>query len=246
VSFESISRNLDDVRAGLNHHVNEGRLLFAPKVPGVETAKRSPPRDITLTYPQLGAIVGYALNDLEVLRWILGMIATAARPDAVLRWQPDKQLKPRDLFDTHPHGFPTTKKRNAVVPVIPEFRPWLRAWASAPHPVASSRKTWWRTMRDALGLPAEIVPKTIRHTLATELRAMGVPQLDVEGLLGHLMSNRITAVYAKYDPERLSAAKQALSVIWRRIWAEALLWLADHLRTTNASGKVLVMQRERN
>jgi integrase len=246
VSFESISRNLDDVRAALNHHVNEGRLLFAPKVPGVDTVKRSPPRDVTLTYSQLGAIVGYALNDLEALRWILGMIATAARPDAVLRWQPGKQMKARGLFDTHPHGFPTTKKRNAVVPVIPEFGPWLDAWIAAPNPTTLSRKTWWRTMRDALELPAEIVPKTIRHTIATELRAMGVPQLDVEGLLGHLMSNRITAVYAKYDPERLSAAKQALSVIWGRVWVEAFLWLADHLRTTNASGKVLVMQRERN
>jgi hypothetical protein len=123
VSFESISRNLDDVRAGLNHHVNEGRLLFAPKVPGVETVKRSPPRDITLTYEQLGAIIGYALTDLEALRWILGMVATAARPDAVLRWQVAKQVKPRGLFDTHPHGLPLTKKRNAVVPVIPEFQP---------------------------------------------------------------------------------------------------------------------------
>jgi hypothetical protein len=108
-----------------------------------------------------------------------------------------------------------------------------------------SRKTWWRTMRDALDLPVNIVPKTIRHTVATELRAMGVPQLDVEGLLGHLMSNRITAVYAKYDPERLSSAKQALSVIWQRVWAEAFLWLADHLRTTDDNGKVIVAARER-
>jgi hypothetical protein len=39
---------------------------------------RSPPRDVRLTMEQLGAIVGYAAYDIEALRWILGMIATAA------------------------------------------------------------------------------------------------------------------------------------------------------------------------
>lgn len=244
VKGESVSRNLDDVRAALNHHVNHGRLLLAPKVPSVDSDMRSPARDVTLSYEQLGAIVAYALNDLEALRWILGMLATGARPDAVLRWQPKAQIKPRGLFDTHPPDAPITKKRNAVVPVIPEFAPWLAAWAEYPHPIAHSRKTWWRTMRAALGLPANIVPKTIRHTVATELRAMEVPQLDVEGLLGHLMSNRVTAVYAKYDPSRLIKAKQGLSAIWQHVWAEALIWLADHLRTTTPKGETIIVARE--
>jgi integrase len=244
VKGESVKRNLEDVRAALNHHADAGRLAFAPKVRSVEPSMRSPPRDVSLSYEQLGAMVGYALNDLGALRWLLGMIATGARPDAVLRWRPKEQMK-RELFDTHPIGAPVTKKRNAVVPVIPEFRPWLDAWAEYPHPPVLSRKRWWRTMRRVLELPANAVPKTIRHSIATELRAMGVPQSDVEGLLGHLMSNRITAVYAKYDPARLSLAKQALSLIWARIWGEALAWLADHYRTTDKFGGVIVVARER-
>lgn len=243
VKGESIKRNLEDVRAALNHHEAHGRLAIAPKVRSVDDDTRSPPRDVTLSLKQLGAIVGYALSDLDALRWILAMVATGARPDAVLRWIPAAQMK-RDLFDTHPAGAPQTKKRNAVVPVIDGFRPWLDAWAAYPHPMVRSRKRWWRTMRAALCLPANIVPKTIRHTIATELRAMGVPQSDVEGLLGHLMSNRTTAVYAKYDPTRLSAAKQALGTIWGTVWAEALSWLADHLRTSNEFGKVIILARE--
>lgn len=243
VRGETIQRNLEDVKAALNHHVRFGRLLFSPKVPSVDSATRSPPRDVTLTYAQLGAIVGYALPDLPALRWLLGQIATAARPDAVLRWQPAKQMKGPALFDTHPHGSPLTKKRNATVPVIDGFAPWLAAWAEYPHAPVKSRKTWWRTMRAAIGLPAEIVPKVIRHTIATELRAAGVSQSDVEGLLGHQMSNRITAVYAKYDPARLSTAKQALEVIWGRVWCEALKWVADHLRTTDAKGNAIVIAR---
>lgn len=244
VSGEAVSRNLDDVRAALNHHVNEGRLIFAPKVPGVASDKRSPPRDVTLSYQQMGAIFGYAWGDREALDWLVGMLATAARPDAVLRWKPAAQWKGGPLFDTHPHGAPRTKKRNAVVPVINPFYRWLRDWKKRAPKITRSRKTWWRTMREALDLPADIVPKTIRHTIATQLRAKGVPQLDVEGLLGHLMSNRITAVYAKYDPTQLAAAKQGLEEIWCDIWREARNWRANHLRTTSPKGKVIVVVRE--
>lgn len=98
-------------------------------------------------------------------------------------------------------------------------------------------------MRKNLGLGTEIVPKVIRHTVATELRAMGVPQSDVEGLLGHQMSNRTTAVYAKYDPERLKAAKQGLSIIWQRSWAEAFSWLAEHYRDTDQFGGIVIVDR---
>jgi integrase len=179
-----------------------------------------------LTMEQLGAIVGYAAYDIEALRWILGMIATGCRPDAVLKWNVAKQWKGRgEVFDTHPIGAPKTKKRNAAVPVIDEFRPWLEAWADSPHPPVKSRKTWWRTMRDALELPDEIVPKTIRHTIATELRRRGVSLTDIAGLLGHTSESRITQVYAKYDPSRLPHVKQELSAIWGRF---------VHLRTTGS------------
>lgn len=235
VSGEAIQRNLDDVRAALNHAEAFGRIPHAPKVRSVDSELRSPPRDVTLSMAQLGAIVGYAAYELPALRWVLGMLATGSRPDAVLAWNVGQQWRHRRLiFDTHPTGWAYTKKRNATVPVIPEFRPWLEAWADAPHRPVKSRKTWWRTMRDALGLDEDIVPKTIRHTVATELRARGVPESDVEGLLGHRMSNRTTAVYAKYDPTRLRAAKQELSSIWQEVCASANEWFTNQIRITAA------------
>jgi hypothetical protein len=130
VSGEAIQRNLDDVRAALNYAVGK-QLPWAPKVPAVTLALRSPPRDVTLTIDQLGAIVAYAAYDIEALRWVLGMIATAARPDAVLKWNIAEQWKGEPNFDTHPHGEPRTKKRNAVVPLIPEFGPGWRRGATA-------------------------------------------------------------------------------------------------------------------
>lgn len=233
VSGEAVQRNLDDVRAALHHAVAEGRLPYAPKVPSVPLEHRSPPRDIRLTIEQLGAIVGYAAYDLDALRWILGMVATGCRPDAVLKWNVEKQWAGRGpVFDTHPAGALRTKKRNAVVPVIDEFRPWLEAWADYPHKPVKSRKTWWRTMRSALDLPDNIVPKVIRHTIATEIRSRGVSLTDIAGLLGHLSESRITQVYAKYDPNRLTHAKQALSAIWQEVCAAANNWLTNHFRVS--------------
>ena len=245
VSGESVQRNLDDVRAAFNHAASEGRLPYAPKVPAVPTEHRSPPRDVRLTIEQLGAVVGYAAYDIDALRWVLGMIATGCRPDAVLKWNVAKQWKERGpVFDTHPAGAPRTKKRNAVVPVIDEFRPWLEAWADFPHPQVKSRKTWWRTMRDALDLPDEIVPKVIRHTVATELRARGISLTDIAGLLGHSSESRITQVYAKYDPARLPHVKQALSAIWQEVCAEANKWLTNHFRVSPVRGTPISVVRK--
>jgi integrase len=231
VSGEAIQRNLDDVRAALNYAVGK-QIPWAPKVPAVDAVLRSPPRDIVLTIDELGAIVGYAAYDIEALRWVLAMIATATRPDAILKWNVAKQWKGEPNFDTHPHGEPKTKKRNAVVPLIPEFLPWLEAWRDHPHKIVRSRKRWWRTMRAALGLPSNVVPKTIRHTIATQLRARGVPMDEIAGLLGHVGEHRITAGYAKYDPNRLPHAKEQLSSIWGEVCASAHKWLTNHIRVS--------------
>jgi integrase len=243
VSGEAIQRNLDDVRAALNYAVGK-QLPWAPKVPAVDAELRSPPRDVTLTILQLGAIIGYAAYDIEALRWVLGMIATAARPDAVLKWNVAKQWAGEPNFDTHPFGEPKTKKRNAVVPLIPEFEPWLKAWAAHPHRPVRSRKTWWRTMRAALGLPTNVVPKTIRHSIATQLRSRGVPLDEIAGLLGHVSDRRITQGYAKYDPNRLPHAKQQLSAIWQEVCAEANKWFANHFRVTPAYKQPISVARK--
>jgi integrase len=203
---------------------------------------RSPARSAKLTIEQMGAIVAYASYDLEALRWVLGMIATGCRPDAVLQWDVAAQWGERGPnFDTQPKGWPVTKKRNAVVPVIPEFRPWLEAWADFPHRRVRSRKTWWRTMRAALDLPPDIVPKTIRHSIATELRGRGVPMDEIAGLLGHVSDRRITQGYAKYDPSRLPHAKRELSIIWQEVCATAQDWFTNQFRVTPSYGQPIVI-----
>jgi len=250
VSGEAIQRNLDDVRSALNWQVKQGRLPYAPKVPAVPSEDRSPPRDIVLTIDQLGAMLGYALDDPPLLFFIVDQIATAARPDAVLKWRVADQLKAGGLYDTHPKGAARTKKRNPVVPVPLFWGDWLQVriagQARDGRPIASMKRRW-RTMRAALDLPAEIVPKTIRHTMATELRRRKVPKDDIAGLLGHQFDNATSGRYAHYDPTYLAEARSAIDAVWLEAMFAARSWSANHQRHTgNRSGPTRVVLRDGN
>lgn len=242
VRGKSVQRNLDDVRAALNHATLNGRIPYAPKVPPVKEAFRSPPRDIRLTIKQMGAMLGFAWDETEMRRWLQLMIATAARPDACLAFDPAGQWRGA-IINMHPPGWKMTKKRNPALPVIEPLKPILNEWHANPHKPACSRRRQWASMRKALKLDDAIVPKTIRHTIATELRARGVGYEETELVLGHRVYSKTTEVYAKYDPTYLAKAKAALTTIFEEVQAEASQWLADHLRTTDKFGGIKVVDR---
>ncbi len=247
VSGEAVQRNLDDVRAALNHAARNGRIPYAPKVPSVPTQMRSPARDVRVSIADLGAMVGFVQaggeSDRDTLRWLLLMIATACRPEAALAFDPAKQWRGK-LVDMHPPAWPRTKKRNPVLPVIRPMRSILRVWVSEGARPVRSRRTAWRTMRRALGLPAEVIPKTIRHTIATEMRSRGVPAQEISGVLGHIAMHRTTEVYAKYDPAYLADARRVLTTVFMEVLRARRQWLADHRRTKVGNGRVEVLARE--
>lgn len=241
VSGEAVQRNLDDIRAALNHNT-KGRLPFVPKVPSLAKAYRSEPRDLVLTTEQMGAILAYSAFNMETLRWVALMLGTAMRPEAALAFDPARQYFPdHGTLDLHPPAWPRTKKHNPVVPMLPELRPILEDWKARPHIPVASRKTFWRQMRSQLGLPAKTVPKTIRHTIATRLLALKVSFEDVETLLGHRSMKKVTRGYAKYDASHLARIMPALSTIWAETWEEAYRWLAVHSLSTAKRGRKLTL-----
>jgi integrase len=254
VKGESVQRNLDDVRAAFNHAAANGRIPYAPKVPSVPTEHRSPARDVRVTLQELGAMIGFASLDTETAgkpiesdryftRWLWLMIATACRPEAALKFDPRDQWT-GEMIDLHHAKAARTKKRNPVVPAIEPFKPVLEAWRGDNGEAVHSRRRAWWTMRRALGLPANVIPKTIRHTIATELRRRGVPAEQISGLLGHVAMNRTTEVYAKYDPSYLREAKAALTTIFAEVETHAESWAADHRRTKVGNGPVIVVAVE--
>lgn len=244
VSGEAVQRNIEDLRSALYHAESAGRIV-APKLPSVDKKQRSEPRNTVLTVKQLGAIMGYAKEDTGAYRWIALMVATAGRPDAALAFSPKDQWKGA-VVDLQPPEWPITDKRNAIVPTIEPLKPILQAWKKEPHEAVKSRKRWWRTMRRALGLPANVVPKTIRHTVATWMDAQGVPGSELSSIAGHLPAHsrmtRTTARYVHYDPYNAPKSKRALTTLFEQVSRAADQWSADHLRTKPVRGKPISLE----
>lgn len=244
VSGEAVQRNLEDLRAALNHAEAAGRVE-APKVVMVPKELRSEPRDRILTFAEIGALWGYARADWPVWREICLIIGTSCRPGAAQEFDPATQWH-GDTIDLLPPGKRRTKKRRAICPVIEPLRPILEGWRSMPHAKVKSRKTWWRHARKLTGVDAEAY--AIRHTLLTYLDKVGVPGAQYSGLAGHIPPSRGTATttaknYLHYDPANAPELVAALTTFWNESWAAADQWCADHVRTKPIKGKPISLAK---
>lgn len=240
VTGETVQRNIEDLRAALNHADGENRIV-APKVPSVDRKLRSPARDTVLTIEQLGAMVGYASPDIGAWRWLWLMLATGSRPGPALAFDPATQWL-GDVIDLHPDDKIKTDKRNAVVPVIDPMIPILNQWRDEPHKVVKSRKRWWNTMIRVLGMADNVHPYTIRHTVTTWMDEQGVPGAQMAGIVGHIPSHRgvqrtTSRNYLHYDPRNCPKAVKALTKLFLSVQREAKKWTADHRRTIGLRGK---------
>ncbi len=157
-----------------------------------------------------------AAEQLHLREFIMVMLTTAARPKAALeltRFQCDVK---RRRIDLNPAGREQTRKRRPVVPLVEPLIPWVEA--SEVHlvtfhgkPVGKISKAW-RSARARAGLSEDVVPYSIRHTVATHMRREGVPPLEIASYLGHRMPDfRTTERYAKHDPSYLIRAAEAVT-----------------------------------
>lgn len=247
VSGDTVNRNLNDIRAALNHSEGNMRIPYAPKVKAVEERHLNPLRERVLTLDELARIFWYAKHYPALFRFVALQLCTSVRPEAAKRFDPTKQYDDRfGLIDLQPQERGRTKKRNAIIPAIRPMRVVLRAWVHDGYAPVESNKTAWRIMRRTLGLSPDVFPKTIRHTVATMLyNDPSVPERQVSEMLGHEGKlARTTRLYAKYDPSRLREAVAALTTIWREIHREARRFGAVHLLSTNRGegGKYLARE----
>jgi integrase len=109
------------------------------------------------------------------LRMFLALIiGTASRPEALLELTREQCDLQHGVIDLNPPGRPRTKKRRPRVPMPAFLRPWIETVPSG-HLVTYKSKPIlkingaWRAAREAAGLSPEIMPYTVRHTMATEL-----------------------------------------------------------------------------
>lgn len=244
VSGDTVARNLNDIRAGINHAQDNMRIAYAPKIKTVAEIHLNPFRDRVLTEDELARIAWYSFHFPALFRFVTLQMVTSVRPDAAKQFNPKTQFKGA-LIDLQPDDRGRTKKRNAVIPAIRPMRVVLRAWARDDYKPVKSNKTAWRHMRAILGLSSDVHAKTIRHTIATWLYAdRAVPERQVSEMLGHEGKlSRTSRLYAKYQPEHLAEVATALTTIWVRISKQARAYGAVHLLTKRGNGPIILIDK---
>lgn len=221
-----IKRVLTVGKSALNRAYREGEIASVPFVlPGMD----GPPRDRVLSLADSAAL--WLATELPHERMMLALLyGTLARPEAALALRREFYDPERRLLTQNPPGRRQTKKHRPTVPVGDFLAPWLEnappgplvAWHGKP---IASMKTTWRKLRKRAYLPEDVVPKTVRHTMATELRAANVPEAEIAGMLGHRAFGGKTEVYAKYRPDYLGGAARAIDAYMGRVRASCVLAL---------------------
>ncbi len=206
-------------------------------------------RERVLSIPELARLWDAEMP--EHLRVFLALcIGTAGRPDALLQLTRSRCDIERGTINLNPAGRPQTKKRRPILPLPEWLLPWIeRSEASIVtyrgKPVQKIAGAF-QTLRDAAGFGPDVTAYTLRHTVATELAARGVPEMEIAAVLGHTMPNmRTTGRYVHVSPSRLAAARTGLSDIAKEIGRVAILPLdpsvlrASCVAKANASASFL-------
>jgi integrase len=246
----SLKKNIQIIMAALNHAVEEKRATIAPG-PGKKLTSKIKPkrRDRVLSMAELSAMIGFARSDEPLWHFILLQLATAMRPEAALKFIVEDQFKPEfDLLDLQPKDAPLTKKRNPVVPAISGISALMEGWTGPWVKDEDGNRfkrltTRWNTMREVLGFGPDVVPKTIRHTVASMLEWNECDETQISRLMGHIGENSTSAIYKHYNPKKMASVKAGLTDIWDEVNAAADAWCAKFAVANGEKGKLTIVER---
>ena len=205
-----IGRILGVGKAALNRAYQRQEIA---SIPYILTGSKGRVRDRILSVEESAGLFNAVESD-HMRMYLLLAFTTLARPEAILqlkRFQVDMENR---LIHLNPPGREQNKKRRPTVPITNTLFPWVQnskneSLVSWKGKGIKSVKKAFKRVRERAGLSSDVVPYTVRHTMATELRKRSVPAWEVAGILGH-KSERTTERYAKYAPDYLSKARRAI------------------------------------
>jgi len=189
------------------------------KAPAIYRPPMPPPRDLRLSRADAARFLDACQMPHVRLFVILAMV-TGGRMGALLGLRWDRVDFDGRTIDLHDPTRPPTKKGRAVVPMnrtalaaLQEARtgaqtPFVIEWAGRPvkevkHGLASAGKR--------CGLPW-VTAHVLRHTAACLMAERGVSMDRIAAMLGHSDSRITSRVYAKFAPDFLRDAADALEI----------------------------------
>jgi integrase len=229
-------RELEELRAAINHHRREG---LCSEIVEVVLPPRGAPRERWLSRAEAARLIKAAWRYHErqdgapsdrrprqhVARFALIALYTGSRAGVICeaalgRPQPGRGWidLDRGVFYRRAPGKRESKKRAPPVPLPPSLLAHLRRWHRSGQayavewngaPVVSLRKAFAAAVKDA-GLGLEVTPHVLRHTAATWLMQAGVDMWQVAGFLG-MTVEMISQRYGHHHPGHLAGAVEAFS-----------------------------------
>ena len=227
-------RELEDLRAAINHHRREG---LCDKIVEVVLPPERPHRQRWLTRSEAARLIRSAWRYREVqkgkqtdrrsrqhvARFILVALYTGTRASAVCGAALQATVGhgwvdlERGVFYRRPAGQRETKKRQPTIPLPDRLLAHMRRWKRSGQrfavewngeTVQNIKKAFTNVAADA-GLD-DVTPHVLRHTAATWLMQAGTDMWEAAGYLGmtvEILSQR----YGHHHPDHLAGAKRAFA-----------------------------------
>jgi len=237
VSAAGARRELEDLRAAINHHRKEG---LCSEVVGVALPDKGEPRDAWLTRDQAARLLWAAWRAKQVMqgtntkrdvgkhvaRFILTGLYTGTRHAAICgaAFQPAIGRGYVDLdrgvFHRRAQGVRETKKRQPPVRLPNRLLAHLRRWhrlGIASHavvewngkPVRSVRKAFASSVKRC-GIGDHVTPHILRHTAATWAMQNGGDLWQIAGFLG-MTVEILERVYGHHHPDFQREAAEGIA-----------------------------------
>jgi integrase len=212
-------RDLEELRAAINHHRQEG---LHDRIVSVVLPERRPPRERWLDRDEVAKLLWTAWRRpkcKQLARFILFALYTGRRSTVVctasFRREPGRSWVDVDRgFLWPPERARKTNKRNPPAPIADRLLPHLRRWRDSGQRYVVE---WYgdpivridRTMKEvakAAGLSDDVTPHVLRHTAATWMMQMGTDVMVAGKFLG-MTTRTLETTYAHFAPDHLAAAK---------------------------------------
>jgi integrase len=225
----SARRDLEMLRAAINHHHREGLHDSVIKVWLPEKAK---PRERWLTRSEVAKLIWRAYrfaepynrkrSKLHIARFILIAVYTGSRAGVIAQAALQKEIgRPyfdleRGLFYRRPEGAAETRKRRPTIQVPPRLLAHLRRWKRLGaryavqwqgRPILRLDESFHFLVDDA-GLEGQVIPHTLRHTCATWLMQAGADPWKAAGFLGMSIMT-LERTYGHHHPDQSAGVHEA-------------------------------------
>jgi integrase len=227
-------RELEDLRAAINHHRREG---LCDKIVDVVLPPERPHRQRWLTRSEAARLIWSAWRYREVqkgkqtdrrsrqhvARFILVALYTGTRASAVCGAALQATVGhgwvdlERGVFYRRPAGQRETKKRQPTIPLPDRLLAHMRRWKRNGQrfavewngeTVQNIKKAFANVAADA-GL-GDVTPHVLRHTAATWLMQAGTDMWEAAGYLG-MTVEMLSQRYGHHHPDHLAGAKRAFA-----------------------------------